>query len=357
MIRVGPRGAEDAGGEKMKETILRLSAAIAFAALLQAGVAEARVLKIATISPEGSLWMQKMREGADRVKAKTEGRVKFKFYPGGVMGNDQAVLRKIRVGQLHGGALTSGSVARFFPDSQIYALPMKFRSLAEVDHVRKELDREIMEGLEKSGFVTFGFAEGGFAYIMSTDPVSSVADLGRQKVWVPDNNPAAMEAVRSFEITPIPLPISDVRTGLSTSLIDTVAIAPIGAIVLQWHTQVKYVTELPLIYIYAMMAVDKKQFGRISPSDQEIVRKEMGLAFAEIDRKNREDNVKALSVLKEQGLSFLKPGEAELEEWYARAERVPRRLVESGKLSQGMLDKFERSLAAFRAKEGGTDGQ
>ena len=43
--------------------------------------AEATVLKIATISPDGSSWMTKMRLGAKEVEQLTEGRVKFKFCP------------------------------------------------------------------------------------------------------------------------------------------------------------------------------------------------------------------------------------------------------------------------------------
>ena len=50
------------------------------------GPAQAMRLKIATLSPEGSVWMQKMREGAEELARKTDNRVKIKCYPGGVMG-------------------------------------------------------------------------------------------------------------------------------------------------------------------------------------------------------------------------------------------------------------------------------
>ena len=68
-------------------------------------------LKIATLSPEGSVWMDKMQAGADEIHRKTNNRVAFKFFGGGIMGNDDAVLRKIRIGQLHGGAVTAGSLS------------------------------------------------------------------------------------------------------------------------------------------------------------------------------------------------------------------------------------------------------
>ena len=88
--------------------------------------ASAKVIKIATISPDGTAWMKAMRTGADDIKKQTKGRVVIKFYPGGVMGNDKNVLRKIRIGQLHGGAVTAGSLTSIYPDIDIYGLPYLF---------------------------------------------------------------------------------------------------------------------------------------------------------------------------------------------------------------------------------------
>ena len=72
--------------------------------------------KIATLSPEGTGWMKALRGAAKKIGERTDGAVKFKIYPGGVMGDDKAVLRKMRIGQLHGAALTSGGVMQPYPD-------------------------------------------------------------------------------------------------------------------------------------------------------------------------------------------------------------------------------------------------
>ncbi|RLB77814.1 MAG: C4-dicarboxylate ABC transporter, partial [Deltaproteobacteria bacterium] len=232
--------------------------------VILSGQAQAMRFKIATLSPEGSVWMQKMREGAEELASQTNNRVKIKFYPGGVMGDDNAVLRKIRIGQLHGGAVVGGSLSRFYPDNQIYSLPLMFRSFKEIDYVRKHLDQRIVEGLEEGGFVTFGIAEGGFAYVMSTVPIRTVDDMRRQKVWIPDNDPMILEAVKAFNITPFLLSIADVRAGLQTGLINTVTTPPIGAVALQWHTQIKYLMYEPFLYIFGVLAVDSKPFGKIS---------------------------------------------------------------------------------------------
>lgn len=318
--------------------------------VLPAGPAAALELKIATLSPDGSPWMQKMRQGAKEVAEKTSNRVHFKFYPGGIMGNDKAVLRKIRFGQLHGGFLTGGSLIKVFGDAQVYSLPLKFRSLQEIDYVRERMDHYMMTGFEKGGFITFGLAEGGFAYVMSNAPVRSVEELRNHKVWIPDHDPTVSEAMHAFGIKPIPLSIADVRAGLQTGLIDTVTVSPIGAIVLQWHTQVKYLTELPMAYIYGLLAVDRKAFSKIPPEDQEVVRRTMERIFREIDRQNRTANIEALKVLRNLGIQFVEPVLGTEGDWFAFAAGLTQRLVDSGAVSETMVNELDGHLEAYRSR-------
>ena len=108
--------------------------------LLAAPGLHAVEFKIATLSPDGSIWMKVLREGGREVTERTDGRVTFKFYPGGVMGDDKAVLGKIRRGQLHGAVLTAGGLNQVYTDLQLYTLPMLFHDFGEVDAVRAEMD-------------------------------------------------------------------------------------------------------------------------------------------------------------------------------------------------------------------------
>ncbi len=311
----------------------------------------AKRLKIATLSPEGSVWMEKMKEGAAEIARKTNNRVRIKYYPGGVMGDDKAVLRKIRIGQLHGGAVIGGSLSQFYPDNQIYSLPFIFKSFDEIDYVRKHLDQKIVDGLEKGGFVTFGIAEGGFAYVMSTVPIRTVEEMRQQKVWAPDNDATVLEAVQAFGITPIPLSIADVMAGLQTGLVNTVTTPPIGAVALQWHTQIKYLMDEPFLYIYGVLAIDRDVFYKLSAEDQKVFREIMGRVFQELDRLNRADNVKALETLHKQGVEFIKPSAKPLSEWYQNAAKVPKQLVQTGRLSPEMVNKLENLLKEYRQKK------
>ncbi|MGD9407345.1 MAG: TRAP transporter substrate-binding protein DctP, partial [Gammaproteobacteria bacterium] len=113
-------------------------------------------IKIATLAPENSTWMKEMRAGAEEISKRTEGRVQLKFYGGGVMGNDRKVLRKMRIGQLHGGSFTPSGLAERYPDLNLYGMPLVFNSLEEVDYIRGLFDERLNSGLEEAGLVGFG---------------------------------------------------------------------------------------------------------------------------------------------------------------------------------------------------------
>ena len=178
--------------------------------LFAAPASFAATLKIATLSPEGSGWMKVLRKHGKSIEQRTDGAVKMKFYPGGVMGDDKAVLRKMRVGQLHGAVITAGGLVQNYPDISLYNLPLLFRNDAEIDYVRRALDKPLMQGLREKKFVGFGFAEVGFAYPMTQVPVASVEEMRQRKVWTPDNDIGSLRGFEAFGISPIPLPISDV---------------------------------------------------------------------------------------------------------------------------------------------------
>ncbi len=316
--------------------------------LLVALPAQAKTLKIATVAPDGTSWMNELKSAADQIKKETDGRVKFRFYPGGVMGNDKSVLRKIRVGQLHGGAITGGGLVDINPDSQVYSLPLSFRNHEEVDYVRKHMDKVIIDGLKENGYISFGLSEGGFAYLMSDKPVNKVSELKHFKVWAPEGDDFSRAAFESIGVSPVQLPLTDVLTGLQTGLIDTIASSPMGAIALQWHSNVKYVTDTPLMYIYGTLVIKRSEFEKLTPEDQITVKRIMGETFTRLDRLNREDNRKAKEALEKQGIFFTSPSNSERKEWQDAVASAVTQLVNKNVISDQITKQLFKHINDFR---------
>lgn len=306
-------------------------------------------LKIATIVPDGTSWMTAMRRGAAEIKKRTGGRVRFRFYPGGVMGNDKSVLRKIRIGQLHGGAITGGGLAEIHPDIQIYSLPFAFRSLDEVDRVRQVMDPGLLATLEENGYIAFGLGEVGFAYLMSNQPVRGMADMAGKKVWVPEGDRISRAAFEASGVAPVPLPLTDVLTGLQTGLIDTIGSSPVGAIALQWHTRIQYVTLTPLAYLYGSLVLRKESFDELSEADRAVVRAVLEGIQADLFRKSRQENEDALRVLKKQGIQTVSLADDEWERWRGLVtDAVDRMARQENLFTPATLAAFRSHLADIR---------
>jgi len=324
---------------------------IALSVLLIGSTVDAAVLKIATVTPEGSQWMKDMRASADVIKERTEGRVHIKYYGGGVMGNDSKVLGQIRIGRLQGGAFTPAAMAKLYPDLNLYGLPMVFSSNEEAAYVREALDSDLLSGLENAGFKSFGFASGGFAYIMSNTPITTLDDLKGKKVWVPEGDVISYASMESLSLSPVTLPLTDVLTGLQTGLIDIVAISPIGALVLQWHTKVKYVTEMPLVYTLGFMAIDVRAWSKISEADQAIVEEVMSATYESFDRANLVDNKGARDALVGSGVESVDYSQEEANSIRALMLESNRKLGEKGMFTLSLYDRMMALVDEHRGRQ------
>jgi TRAP-type C4-dicarboxylate transport system substrate-binding protein len=321
------------------------------AGLLFVGSAQsATTIKIATVAPDGTAWMREMRAGAEAVKKDTDGRVDIKYYPGGVMGDESTVMRKIRIGQLQGGAFTGGELSQVDKDAQIYSLPFAFRTLDEVDKVRVQLDPLLKRGFDKAGFDVAGISGGGFAYLMSVNPIRTRDDLKAAKVWVPQGDRVAEAGFKAGGVTPISLPLADVYTSLQTGLIDTVANTPAGAIAFQWHTKVRHMVDLPITYVVGLLVIDKKVFDALTPADQKTVNDDLGAAFARLEKINRDDNAQAKLALQKQGVEIFTPNAAETASWDAVGVAARKQLLADGEITPEAAAALDKALTAARGK-------
>ena len=339
----------------MTRTILKFGSRLCFAMLVALRLfmpVQAQEIRVATVAPDGSVWMREMRTGAEAIRDRTNGRVTIKFYSGGIMGSDSQVLRKIRVGQLQGGAFTGGGIGERYSGFNLYSIPLLFRSLDEVDYVRARLDADLGVGFREAGFTSFGFIEGGFAQLMSSEPISSVEDMRRRKVWTPEGDPIGFRVLEAMGLSPVVLSPTDVLTGLQTGLLDVVAASPVVALVLQWHTKVKYVTDLPISYSLGIFAIENRVFDRLSRADQVLVRNVMSDVMMRLDTQTRVDNREAAAVLQESGLEFVPVLSEQIFAWRNTIEGLYPELRQRRDIDADLLDKLLVLLEEYRAGGG-----
>ena len=319
------------------------------AALIASSVAAQpnHLLKIATLAPEGSSWAKVLRTIDADVRQETGGNVGFKIYPGGVQGDEKVVLRKMRIGQLHGGNFGGQGVSQTFPDVLALQMPFLFDSYAEVDYVLEKMDAFYRRGYEERGYVFLGWTDIGFVHILSQQPVATVEDMRTQKVWQLPDEPLTSVLFRLAGVTSVPLNIPDVLLGLQTNLIDVVYAAPSATIVLQWFTRAKYVTQLPINYTLGALLIDKRTFAKIPAVDREHIHRLARQHLATLNQRNRRENDEAMTVLQANGLSLVEVNPNDIETFTGLVTSAEAKLVGQA-FSRAAHEQIARHLQDFR---------
>lgn len=303
---------------------------------------QAAVLKIAALAPEGTNWAKTLKEFSKEVKEKTKGKVKIKIYYGGVAGDEPDVLRKIRVGQMHGGVFTGRTLGDISGEARVLEIPFNFYSKREKGlKALKEMTPYLNQGIEKAGFVNLGFYEIGQVYVVSTKKVSSLAEMRGIKIWSWEGDKVVEAMIESLELVSVPLALPDVLSSLSTGMIDAAYAPPLGILALQWQSQIKYLVDFPTAYSIGALLVGQKAFKKLSSDEQRIV-KEISSKY--VDKANAyavEDNEKGLKTLKDQGVKFISFDKKDI----ARAEEIRSKVISKlkGKVfSEKSLKKLEQ---------------
>ncbi len=306
-------------------------------------------IKLATKAPENFKSAQLIKAMTREIQEKTQGTVRFKIYYGGVKGTGRDLLLKMRSGEIQGGEFTSGEASSVLKDLSLISFPFIFRNYKEVDFVLGKMAPRFEEELAERGYVVLGWLEIGFAYIMSTHPVATLDDLHHRKVWIPQGDPIGQATFEAMGVSPIPMPIADVMVALQTGQIDTVANSFMGTIALQWHTRIRYVTDIPLLYAYGLVMITREAYERIPEAYRETVREIMSRSFRKLHADIRKNNVESRETLKRQGIRFLSVAPGELEKIEGIVEQVKKDL--EGKVftregldrMQGYLDEYRRA--------------
>ncbi|MCW8933763.1 MAG: TRAP transporter substrate-binding protein DctP [Gammaproteobacteria bacterium] len=264
-------------------------------------------LKFASLIPADTAWMKSIESWSSELESKSNGQLKIKIYPGGVMGDEPDVLRKIRSRQLQGAFFTGYGIGRIYSPARVLEMPFLFQNTDESDYVRKRIMPDIEQGFRDNGFELLGWPEVGFLHFFSKQPINSLEELKTRHIWLWQGDPMGEAFSKAAGVSPVPLSIMDVYTQLSAThgSIDTVYNSPFGALAMQWHTKLKYATHVPLTNGIGGLVVSQRFYNSL-PADLQILLKKSGQSTAEnINKISRRDNEISINLLKKSGIEFM----------------------------------------------------
>ena len=310
-------------------------------------------IKFATLAPKGSTWMNNFDAMAKDIRAKTDGDIKFRFYANGIQGDEIDVIRKMRAGLLHAGAMTATGLGEINKEVLIFQLPRMFKTYQELDYVRNYLRKDLDRVFLDKGYVLLGMGDIGYYYIFSNHPIRNIADLQSPniKMWARTSDNISLEFYKRAKIPTVPREVTQVMSALYSGQINVLTASPYVTVALQWHDRFKYMTTLPINVGVGASLITKEKFDELTPEQQKVLL-DVGEEYqAKIISEIRQDNEKAIEALvKKAGIQQIDFEDDALAAWDAIAVDTQNALV--GEIySQEFLDKINALLQEYREKQ------
>ena len=253
----------------MKSLLLRCLLATAIV-VESVSPADAAKLKFATLAPEGSPWLNKWKEVAADFEKTSPVPVKIVSYPGGVMGDEPDMVKKLKFGQLQMLGVTVSGIAQLMPEILVLNLPFLFNNYQEVDYVLDQIFPEFQKLAEKRGLFLVGMLDQGMIEAFSKKRVRTADEFLKQRVWIWNADPVAIKLAKALSINAVMLSVPDVLTSLQTGLVDTMFSSTTALISLQWQTQMKYFYRFKLRYDPAAFFISTKAIKKVAPGKEEL---------------------------------------------------------------------------------------
>jgi TRAP-type transport system periplasmic protein len=311
-----------------------------------AGAAHADVeVKLGTLAPSGSPWHALLKEMAQKWSEASGGQVKLKIFPGGVLGNEGDMVRKMRVGQIQAAAVTTIGLHDITPEPQAVDTPLGVTNYEELDYVMSRLEPKLNGALESKGYVAIQWSDVGFVRFFSTKPIAKIDDMKSAKLFAWDGDPESVKAWRAAGFQPVVLSSTDVIPSLQTGMIDTIAAAPLYAFTSRIFQKANRMNDLPWAILTGATVVRKEIWEQIPaairPKLLEIS-KEYGKKISLLVRKMNED---ALQQMKAQGLQVVATSD---QAGFQKAADAANKVVRGGVVPAELFDEVMKLRDEYR---------
>ena len=302
-------------------------------------------LKVGVLVPEGTGWAKIIKKMTAEIKDATKGNVEIKVYYGGSQGDEQDVLRKIRIGQLQGGIFTGKTLGDINGDVRVVEVPFTFNNNREKAlKTLQKLTPFFNQNFEKNKFKSLATFEIGQIYLVSQTKIQDLNAIKSVKIWSWEGDPVVNTMFETMHLIGVPLALPDVLSSLTTGVINAAYAPGIGIISLQWNTKIKYVIDFPISYSIGAFVITGDAWSKMSPADQKIVSEISKKYESEINITNVKDNEDAFKSMKAQKIEFIKFSDSDIKQAQTYRQEIIKKL--KGKVfSDDAYKKLEAELA------------
>jgi len=267
------------------------------------------------------------------------------------MGSEKETVSRMRLGQLQAATLSVGGLSEIDPAvGALQKIPLLYRSLDEMEYVRRKLEKDIQIRLEDKGFWVLFWTDAGWVNILCRQPYAHPDEFKKGKVFVTADDHQEIELINHLGFRAVPLEWSDVFLSLQTGMVDTVPVTPFYAEASQLDTVAKHLLLLNYVPLVGATVVTKKTWEALTPEQRDVLQKAGAEAGKKIQERSRAEAQEAIEAMKKRsGLQVEAVPAGLQEEWRRFAESVYPRM-RGNLIPADIFDKALSLVAEYRAE-------
>ncbi|MDG1848222.1 MAG: TRAP transporter substrate-binding protein DctP [Candidatus Marinimicrobia bacterium] len=280
------------------------------------------IIKMATLAPEGTPWYSLIAKMGERWTEETNGNVRLRIYPGGIVGDERDMIRKMKIGQIHGAAISAEGLTEINPQYTYCFIPLLFQEYGDIDYIRDQIKGDLISGAEKNGVKVLTMVDVGWVYWFTTNPIFTPQDLKSQKIWTWAGDYKTAKLYDEAGFNAVPLAVPDVHSSLQTGLVNAMPFPPLYVAANQYFGITKNMLNMKWGILTAALVIDLKIWNKIKPKYQKTMLKvseEIGIEYQLNNRKEEDD---AVEVMKEYGLKVNNLNQGQVNEWNELVESM-----------------------------------
>jgi TRAP-type C4-dicarboxylate transport system substrate-binding protein len=311
----------------------------------------ARTIKLGSLAPAGTPWDKSLKKMSAEWSKISRKKIKLKIYPGGIVGDEPDMLRKMRLGQLHAAGVTAVSLFSLDPGLTIMHLPLLIQTNGELEYVLGKMKPQFEKRLEKKGFKVLFWSIVGWAHFYSKQPVVTPDDLRKQKLFVWEGNPDEIQSYKEIGFNPVPLAATDIMSSLQSGMIQALATTPLNAASNQWFGVATHMCGMKWAPLLGAVIINTKVWKKI-PSELQprlwYTAQQIGMEMQQEVFKTEKD---AVNIMVKNGLTINAVPPETVEQWEQMVSSGFQKFVGKG-FNDQELATIRSHLEEFRKKNG-----
>lgn len=254
---------------------------------------------------EDSVPTKTIMKFAELVEEASDREIRVNVRHSNELGNDSEAISDARAGKIDIIFAGTSGFGSFYDKARVLDLPFLFDSAQQAyEIVNGDIGEAVFSDFSKYGLVYLAQGDNGMRQLATTDrPVHTAADAEGLRLRVPDSQ-MYLDCWRALGAEPVALPLDKLSQALANGSAEGQDNAAYHIVANDTYRDIKYFSEINYMWMGCTMAANAVSWNKLTPSQQELVKKQAVAAAKYSFEMTEADNKAAEKLLTEAGVEF-----------------------------------------------------